>query len=532
MIERLSAAESSLASFKRTLNLDVTADDLSVQNEISNLRAHKAMISSTRTKLAVHQSDGDVLAAIDAMHDDLETAKNTIANDSPAVLKSIREILDLSPHRDVCEYLTEMKKRSDKSTSIVKGAKKQLEIAPSDSNVVGAIAHWVERANDAELIVSKARKLLALDPTGGDIPSAIRSLKNKLSSVEEDRDLARKTFALTPSVELKPAVNHIKKRLETAENNVISLIGSVRKLLAPNDAPSLQDMTSVVLARHNTTTTPLRDRGSVLNPPMWSLEITSVPVSVDSLEKRMERLKVLTVFDAGVSTCLEEVEGMLAQVEQCTHNNLDTISTILHAYWQTNGLVKIVNGQLSVVPAANPQSRLHALLEARLLEFMVRGTSVLRCGWIDVQEAIQNVWMVVNQSTIEENLVLQAYRAWFNSLDQPVPLSLPQMLYDIVMTSDPTLSCQEVSGGRVLIANILSNGYCFLWQVGEHRASMYAVSDLQHYLASSTTVFPERRRAPGVVVADHEFTEPLFARFVMNQMSSLHVRGLTGRRHV
>ena len=490
------------------------------------------MIASARTRLAVHQSDGDILAVIDAMSNELEAARDTIAHGPPAVLKSIREILDLPPHRDICEYLEEMEKRSDKSASIVKGAKKQLDLAPSDSNVVEAIAHWMERAKDAEPVVSKARKLLALDSTGGDIPSAVRSLKIKLSSAEEERDHVRKTFALTPDVELKTAINDIKERLHTAEYNVESMIGSVRKLLAPSETPSPHTMTSIVLARNNATGATLRDQGSVLDLPVWSLEVTSVPVSTDGFKKRMERLKVLTVFDADVSTCLKELEGMIAQVEQCTHDDLVAILTMLYAYWQTNGLVKMVNGQPSVVPAAIPQPHLHVLLEARLLELMIRGTSILRCGWLDVQEAVHDVWMVVNRTAIEENLILQAYRAWFRSLDQPIPLSMPQMLYDIVMAIDPTLLCQEVSGARVLVANVLSNDNCLLWQVGEHRASMYAISDLQHYISTSTTVFPGRRRGHGVVVTDPVFTEPLHARFVMNVMSSLHIRGLTGRHQV
>jgi hypothetical protein len=356
--------------------------------------------------------------------------------------------------------------------------------------------------------------------------------QEKASLKKETQDIKDELSA--KDAEFKKAADDNKDHLKTAENNLRTTQAALqnmaeisRKLLGSRHTIPPQTISSIVLANQKYVEVTLRDQGNILDLPGWSLDVANVHVAAENFEQSTERLRALTILGADVPTCLEELEGMIAQVEQCTHNSLDTILSMIYARWQSNGIVQTVDGVLSIMPITISQSGLQVLLEARLFELLVRGTSVLGIGWIDVQEAIQNFWMIINHSVIEENSILQAYRAWFKSLNNStLAVSLPQELLYIVTAADPTLSCREMSGSRVLIADILSSDHCLLWKVGEPRASMYAISDLEYYIPSAVTVFPLRRRADGVTSTEPPFTESFSARFVARKMTSLHDNGL------
>jgi hypothetical protein len=566
---RFSAVNSSLESLMTTLGLDADAEDSAVQEYITNLRSYEATVVSAREKLIISQDDGNVLVAIDKLKRDLSTAESTAktvasteqskealqqvldkirghlditsanvdvadmvdkvrgqldtAKSDQAILKNVREALGTTngTGRNVLDDIRDLKKLGDEHKAIVRHAKAQFGVTIADDAVVESIAECMRRATLAEPTLSRARALFSLDPTKGDILEAIGLLKDRVSDAEDDRDLVRKFFAFSNNSTYTTDVNNIRDRLDAAE----PILKTLRTLLVPGK--ELVEGTGD-LSRYKGLGLQMVGNGEPLETPIWFLAMASVPTTREHFTQLTERLRALMVFDSEVVDRLEVLEDMIHQVGHCVRQNLEALFDMLYACWKSNGHVQLIGGVIAVVSDGTPQTSLQALFEARLLELLIRGTSVLRFGWTDSRNAVLNAWRKVNRSVIRSSMLLQAYSDWFGNLGQPTPMNLLKELFDIVWTSNLSLSCRERSGGRVLVADVLTDGsHCFLWQPGQACGSLYAVSELQYHTMSAATVFPGRRQSGSgrAIVAEPAFIEPMTKEFVAENMVSLYDRG-------
>jgi hypothetical protein len=470
-------------------------------------------IVAARKKLKIDNRGGILLPqGIQNLQDELYSAETEV--------KNAKQSLGLQPGITLESGIFDLLQRFEARNNVISRARIALGLSaegPLD------LAAWRIQLDSAEATVKNAKELLNLDAntTLGD---GLLEWKGLLEAADETIEDARK------SLEIQPGYTLAQGLITARDNSAISsrLQLSLQKLLVPGKrlGPEGLDM-----MRSNHVGVKIVNRGDRLEFPPWSLAIASLVTTRESFDQLTERLRLLMIFGSDVLDQLEVLESLIQQVHQCTLEDLRLILDTLCGCWICSGhLVKAE--RIAPVRDAPSQSSLQVLFEARLLELLFRGLSVLSHGWGFVRDTFQQFWLVINKSVIDNHPVLQAYQAWFESLDT-TPIDLLQALHDIVMAVNPARVCRERSGTRVLVANLMEDGsHCFLWDVNQVRGSLYAVSELQYHIVSAATVFPSRREAGGVIVADPAFIEPMPKVFVKSNMTTLHKRGTMAIYHI
>jgi len=429
-----------------------------------------------------------------------------------------RALLNLQGNVTLLNGIRGLQQSLSTAEDAIRKTRGSLGLQP-DITLEAGLARWQQRLNAAEQSVRETRQSLALE-AGITTSRGLSDFQRRLKTAEDAVEEARTSLNLQTEVTLRDGLGRAMSQSVWWQGRGYDMQQALRKLLVPG--------TELVegsgdLNRYKPLGAKIRNNGTPLKTPEWFLAISDVPTTMEPFDQLTERLRALMVLDADILDQLKVLEDLMQQVARCALPGLVILLDMLFACWRSNGHITMT-GDITVLPTSTPQPSLQVLFEARLLELLIRGTSVLQHGWADVDDTIQQVWQEVNRSVIDNNPVLQAYRAWFNSLST-TPINLLQELLNTVTAANEAQVCTEESEGRVLAADVMADGsHCFLWQPGQPRGSMYAVSDLQYYIPSSVIVFPGRRES-GVIVTDPPFTEPVPMTFVMENMNSLVVRG-------
>ncbi|KAG9605247.1 hypothetical protein KCU77_g902, partial [Aureobasidium melanogenum] len=508
-------ARSSLELTDPNLNLvdainQVKSDAQTRSSELETVRGQLttalSIIEHAQKDLELQDKDSPISPAIKSLKEQLQQAQDTLEK-SQREVNDARGLLKLSTSTTLQKGLRDLQEHLRNAEATVKAAQETLSLSDADSNISRAIINVQDQLKNANGQLDDARKSLDLSDDNADISQAIGRLQSNSKILNDDLDVHNRQLG--------------------------NCIHTIRSLLVPaNDLNSLPGMTIVDLqTRYRPLGAKVDDKSTplTLEKLNWSLEIGNIPTTKEPFNQLTERLRAMMVFGAEVPDRLDVLEALINQVDQCTLADLNALFRVLCNSWISSGHAQMVELNFTPILDGAPQSSLQVLFEARLLELLIRGSSVLRYGWSNLATAVEDSWRVINETVINENLILRAYDAWFKSLDRAGLEGITYHLMGVVEESDASLICSDrTDSSRLLIASVVVDGsYCYLCKTGEPRATMYAVSDLQYHLPRSVIVFPTRDRGNGVVSADPPFSEPPTQTFAENHLQSLYSRGST-----
>lgn len=270
-------------------------------------------------------------------------------------------------------------------------------------------------------------------------------------------------------------------------------------ILRPSQRSRISHPVAVDLAQHN--------RSLPVKALAWNLQLDHAPQTLESFTQASQRLAVAVLIDYQPFVCFSVLENLINRVDSCTLADLALLAGTLQTRWE--------------VGVHNPDDE-QALLEARVLEVLVRGASMLQCGLTVIGNLVET-W--ISKYSFDSKLLLKVYKLWFESIgntNQTLSQAITTLSQD---STSPVRSAQELRNpNRELFAHNLSGqrfGLLVDRASNPVQISHYEVKDMLHYLPNRVTTFVERRDHDGTLRAPSPFHEPLAARFVVEELPEL-----------